>query len=407
MAPQRRHQKPVVPAEEISPEEESLRVGEAVRILREKRGFRQSELAGLAGLAASQISAVENGRRQPSIATLRRICQALGTTLADLMRRATGSVGDAEDPVSSGMLPGMEELFQSPEDRLFAPLTRRGICRTTRFDSYATPLPSEDSVREIERRLTDYLRLETICGAFRRASVPLSLPFRADADGAEQLAGQVRGLLGLGDSIVLDYVSVFENHGIRVVFLPLPRLLESLSFYDMESASAFIVVNEECTVARQLFRLALELAYIYLFTHNGNRPVPESAEANRRFAKLFAACFLLPRASVLAAAASLGAGRGDWSYGLVLRVKRHFGVSAEAFCYRLLELGLLDDTALAGLLTLIRGHYAAHLNQEPGEALPALVRNGRLTDLLERARILPGVYDEVQAIARHAGITLQ
>ena len=380
-------------------------VGDAVRALRERRGLLQNELAALAGLPASQISAVEHGRRQPSLRTLRRLCAALGATLADLLRAATGHEAPP-DPAAApdAFLPGLQDLFSSPEDALFAPLARRGVVRTTRADSVSAPLPSQETVEALERRILDYLRLETICGAFPRASIPLSLPFRQDAEGAEQLAGDVRKMLGLGDSIVLDYVSVLESHGVRVLFLALPRGLESLSFYAAGSGSAIVVLSEATTPEKQLFRLALELAWLYLFTRNGNRPVPESGEANRHFAKLFAACFLLPRAAVLGAAASLGAGRGDWSLPLLLRVKRRFGTSAEAFAYRLFELGLLSETGLSGLLEAIRAHYETHQNREPGEALPPLARDGRLGDLIERARTVPGAHDEVRAIARRAGV---
>ncbi len=386
-------------------EEEARRVGEAVRSMRERRGLMQAELAALAGIPAPQVSAVENGRRQPSLRTLRRLCAALGATLEDLLRAATGREA-APDPATApeAVLPGLQELFLSPEDALFAPLARRGVVRTTRADSVSAPLPSQEAVETIERRILDYLRLETLCGAFARASVPLSLPFQQDAEGAEQLAERVRKMLGLGDSIVLDYVSVLESHGVRVLFVPLPRGLESLSFFATGSGSAVIAISESITTEKQLFRLALELAYLYLFTRNGNRPVPEAAEANRRFAKLFAACFLLPRTAVLAAAASLGAGRGDWTLPLLLRVKRRFGTSAEAFAYRLFELGLLSDEALTGMLAAIRGHYETHQFREPGEALPPLARNGRLGDLLERARSVRGAYDEARAIARRAGV---
>ena len=387
-------------------EEEARRIGEAVRALRERRGLQQVELSALSGLSAPQVSAIERGRRPPSLRTLRRVCEALGASVDDLLRSAVGRAAPAAD-ASAGMLPGMQDLFRSPEDALFAPLAARGIVRTTRADTLSTPLPSQETVEAVERRILDYRRLETLCGAFAGASVPLSLPFQLDAEGAEQLADRVRKLLGLGDSIVLDYVSVLEAHGVRVLFLPLGRGVESLSFFDAGSGSAFLVLSEETTTEKQLFRMALELAWLYLFTRGGSSaPVPESAEANRRFAKLFAACFLLPRGAVLAAAASLGAGRGAWSWPLVLRVKRRFGTSAEAFAYRLFELGLLTETTLTGILGAIRSHYAAHQNREPGEALPPLARDGRLGDLLERARTVPGAHDEVLAIARRAGVEL-
>lgn len=384
-------------------EEEARRIGDAVRALRERRGLQQNELSAASGLTPSQICAVEKGRRPPSLRTLRRLCAALGATLDDLLRAATGREAPPAEAESGSFLPGMDDLFRTPEESLFAPLARRGILRTTRADTLSSPLPSQEQVETLETRILDYLRLERLCGAFARASVPLSLPFQQDAEGAEQLAERVRKLLGLGDSIMLDYVSVFENHGVRVLFLPLARGLESLSFYDTGSGSAFVAVSDATTAEKQLFRMALELANLYLFTRNGNRPVPESAEGNRRFAKLFAACFLLPRNAVLAASASLGAGRGDWTYPLVLRVKRHFGVSAEAFAYRLFELGLVTESVLTGILGALTAHYATHQNREPGEALPSLPRNGRLGDLLERARTVPGAHDEVQAIARRAG----
>lgn len=392
--------------EERVEEEEARRIGEAVRALRERRGLQQVELSALSGLSAPQVSAIERGRRPPSLRTLRRVCEALGASVDDLLRSAVGRAAPASDEAGGSLLPGMQELFRSPEDALFAPLASRGIVRTTRADSLVSPLPSQETVEAVERRILDYRRLESLCGAFAGASIPLSLPFPLDAEGAEQLADRVRKLLGLGDSIVLDYVSVLEAHGVRVLFLPLDRGIESLSFYDARSASAFVVLSEETTTEKQLFRMALELAWIYLYTRGGaTAPVPEAAEANRRFAKLFAACFLLPRGAVLAAAASLGAGRGDWSYPLVLRVKRRFGTSAEAFAYRLLELGMLSDAALTGILGAIKSHYASHQNREPGEALPPLARNGRLGDLVERARTVPGAHDEVLAIARRAGMS--
>ena len=384
--------------------EEARRIGDAVRALRERRGMQQNELSAASGLAPSQICAVEKGRRSPSLRTLRRLCAALGATVDDLLRSATGREAPPEESgTDASFLPGMDDLFQTPEESLFAPLARRGILRTTRADTLSSPLPSQEQVEALETRILDYLRLERLCGAFARASVPLSLPFQQDAEGAEQLAERVRKLMGLGDSIVLDYVSVFESHGVRVLFLPLVRGLESLSFYDTGSGSAFVAVSDASTAEKQLFRMALELANLYLFTRNGNRPVPESAEGNRRFAKPFAACFLLPRNAVMAAAASLGAGRGDWTYPLVLRVKRHFGVSAEAFAYRLFELGLVTESVLTGILGALTAHYATHQNREPGEALPPLPRNGRLGDLLERARTVRGAFDDVEAIARRAG----
>lgn len=402
--------RPAKPAPLPPPDEpgdaDAAAFGAALRAIRARRGLGQKELADLAGLTAPQLSSFEAGARLPAVRTLRRLAAALDAPLdAFFAEGGAEPPAPAATPAEAGVLPGLQDLFRTPEEALFAPLAAEGISRTTRRDAYSGRLPAEEDVRRLEKRILDYRRLETLCGAFRQAAIPLSLPFRTDAEGAELLAGRVRESLGLGDSIVHDYVSVLENHGVRVVFLPLSGGVESLSFHDGDSDSAFIAVDESRTAEKQLFRMAVELAWLYLFARNGRRAVPEAAEANRRFANLFAACFLLPRSAVLSSAASLGAGRGDWTYGLVLRVKRHFGASAEAFAYRLLELGLLSDGELAGILGNIRRHYAAHRNREPGEALPPLVRNGRLADLVERARGIPGAADEIAAIARRAGVS--
>jgi transcriptional regulator with XRE-family HTH domain len=206
--------------------EEARRIGEALRLARTRRGLMQNELASAAGMPAAQISAIECGRRPPSLKTLRRVCAALGAKPEDLLRAASVGPSPAASVPGGGeggdapVLPGLADLFQSPEERLFAPLARAGIVRTVRADPLSSPPPTEECVRIVERRIADYLRLETICGAFAGASIPLALPFTQDAAGAEELAARVRRLLGLGDSIVLDYVSVLESHGIRVLFVP-------------------------------------------------------------------------------------------------------------------------------------------------------------------------------------------
>lgn len=61
------------------------RDGEAARLLRRARelsGLTQSQLSHRVGVAQSVISAYESGRRQPGLATLRRLVEASGQALA-------------------------------------------------------------------------------------------------------------------------------------------------------------------------------------------------------------------------------------------------------------------------------------------------------------------------------------
>lgn len=55
-----------------------------IRRLRKSRGWNQTELAFHASLAPSVISQVENGKRDPSASTLRKLAKALEVEVGDL-----------------------------------------------------------------------------------------------------------------------------------------------------------------------------------------------------------------------------------------------------------------------------------------------------------------------------------
>ena len=49
----------------------------AIRISRVAFGLRQADLARRAGIGASHLSLIESGQRQPSMATIQKLCRAL------------------------------------------------------------------------------------------------------------------------------------------------------------------------------------------------------------------------------------------------------------------------------------------------------------------------------------------
>jgi transcriptional regulator with XRE-family HTH domain len=76
-----------------------------VKRLRQEREWNQTELAYHAGLAPSVISQIENGKRDPTARTLRKLAEALSVEVADLFPKKAqaplpldGSVGGAGDP---------------------------------------------------------------------------------------------------------------------------------------------------------------------------------------------------------------------------------------------------------------------------------------------------------------------
>ena len=56
-----------------------------VRVWREYRGMKTGELAAAAGLAASYLSDIENGKKPGSVKTMKRIAAALNVTVYDLI----------------------------------------------------------------------------------------------------------------------------------------------------------------------------------------------------------------------------------------------------------------------------------------------------------------------------------
>ena len=65
-----------------------MKLGKAIHSARLAFGWTQKELGKNAGLAVSYISRIENGRIQPTMATVGRIARALDTSASELMRHA-------------------------------------------------------------------------------------------------------------------------------------------------------------------------------------------------------------------------------------------------------------------------------------------------------------------------------
>ena len=75
-------------ASESDGELDSLMIGKRIRALRTERGLTLDELGAAVGRAASQISVLENGKREPRLSDLTAVARALGVTLDDLLSTA-------------------------------------------------------------------------------------------------------------------------------------------------------------------------------------------------------------------------------------------------------------------------------------------------------------------------------
>src|SRR4051794_9191567 len=66
-------------------ETDALTIGRRIRQLRTQRGLTLEELAAAVDRAPSQLSMIENGRREPKLTLLQAIARALGSTLDALL----------------------------------------------------------------------------------------------------------------------------------------------------------------------------------------------------------------------------------------------------------------------------------------------------------------------------------
>lgn len=349
------------------------RIAANLRALRQIRHLTQAELGRRVGMRPGPMNMIEQGRHVPTGRVLIALAEALGTGVDAILGRSA-TVGQMSG-AQAGAVPSYVD-DTGPGDWPQA---------------VAVPLsddpPMDAAVRaRVDRAVRAYLTLEDLCGAQKRAHIPLYLPFVPHDSGIEALTQHVRQVLGIGQAVIFDYLELLENAGLRVIFLPLPKPVQSAAFYDAENANAFLIVQDDLNVERQLFEVLKRLGSIFGHTRRRYGVVPGKEVAgtldNAHAARKFAALFLMPAASVRATVAQLGLAPGDWSYELLLRIKHRFGVSAQAFLFRLLELKLIDEPLAATLRARIERHYRATNYGEPDSGRRVLSPNGRLGDLL-------------------------
>lgn len=61
-------------------------LGERIRRLRKARGWRQIDLAAHSGVHEVHLSDLERGSREVGLKTLKKIADALGTTMAEMLK---------------------------------------------------------------------------------------------------------------------------------------------------------------------------------------------------------------------------------------------------------------------------------------------------------------------------------
>ena len=344
-------------------------IGKNIRKLRRQRGWSMAALAEKVGMSGVPLGRIERGENAPSASVIYRLAKELNVSVDTLF---------AED--EQNLRPVQYEKTRDPF------LVTIGHEQGT--------LPSK--IRRMAQDIIEaFCALEDICHAQKKAKIPLFIPFEPTKSGMEALSETVRRYAGIEHGIVFDYFELFETLGFRVIAAPLPRDIDSFSYYDPLYQNAFYFLNARKNPERQLFHLAYEFGRILILTYmiQQDRPLFLSANSNaespgtktftaERAARRFAATFLMPSKAVGDTVRQLGIQEKQWSYELLLRIKRRFGVAAEAFLYRLEELGLIDNSLIEPLKAKIHGYYGKTEFGEPDFSRRLLTPNGRLWDLV-------------------------
>ena len=343
-------------------------IGKNIRKLRRQRSWTMAKLAAKVGMSEAPLGRIERGVNAPSASVIYRLSKELGVSVDMLF---------AEDNQNFRSL--QYEKARNPF--------------LVAIDKEHEALPSK--TRIMAQDIIDaFCALEDICNAQKRAMIPFLIPFDPAKRGMEILAERVRRYAGIEHGIVFDYFELFESLGFRVVVVPMSKDVHSFSYYDPPNQNAFFFLNARKNPERQLFCLAYELGKVLILTHAiqqgidlfqtdaASDPSGEKPFTAHRAARRFAATFLMPAKAVSDTVKQLGIQKKYWSYELLLRIKHRFGVSTEAFLYRLNELDLIDPSLVQPLKAKIHKYYGKTDFGEPDLSRRLLTPNGRLWDLL-------------------------
>jgi transcriptional regulator with XRE-family HTH domain len=108
-------------------------IGERIKAIIDAKGLTQRELAGIAGIHEVSVCRIISGQRQPGLPTLRKLADALGMSVSELVgealpRPAQPTEAQAEDAAEEQVLERLADVLQA------APAPRRArILRTVRL----------------------------------------------------------------------------------------------------------------------------------------------------------------------------------------------------------------------------------------------------------------------------------
>lgn len=234
-----------------------------------------------------------------------------------------------------------------------------------------------------------YLNLQDQIGIGRFTSFIPRTNFKVTELDAYRLAQDLRHNLGLGTVPVADVIPHLEIRGIRIFFTKLlPYGIKAKGYFDEQEHSYLFALSETATTEGQVYELAAELAYMFLFERNACRPVPYT-NAVGVFVRAFAGCFLMPQETLIDYVNQLAISPDAWTFELVCALKWRFGVSAHAFIYRLVAGNLISGKRFKAIKEQIHDYYKENPDALEPKPAPRLRRDTWISTLKARASSIP------------------
>lgn len=279
-------------------------IGQRLRQLRLARGLSLEGLAAATGgiVTKQAISKYEMAKAQPTPVVLNRMAAALGVKAAYLYAAPSVRIEFIAYRKGSGLLKREQEKVES--------LVRHSI--------------------------EDRIRLQELIGQTNGVDLPFKSQTVNSLEDTENIADNLRKKWNLGLDPISSVVGVLEERLIHVLEIDAAERFDGISavaWDDSRVTAAAVVSRRGIAGGRQRLNLAHELGHLVLKVPAG---IDEEAAAFR-----FGAAFLAPAEKVRH---EVGEHRTFIRSDELLLMKRKFGMSAQAFLYRLRNLAIIGES---------------------------------------------------------------
>ncbi|MEI6242013.1 MAG: XRE family transcriptional regulator [Chlamydiota bacterium] len=281
--------------------------------------------------------------------------------LVSLSHAAIKKYEDGDVYPSSDMLIKLAKALKVRVDFFFRPikvsLENVKFRKRKKLNERAEETIKFEVISQIERRL----ELENLYPSSPVPIFKISATFPEKINSLEEIesvAEKLRNHWKLGLAPIHDLIDTFENHGIRVFIVDTEeKHFDGLS--TVINDQPIIVISSRWPGDRQRFNLTHELAH-YMLNNRLSPKLDEEEACNR-----FAGSFLFPREAVFHI---VGKERQAIEWQELLLLKEQFQLSMGAICYRLKDLGVIQEPYYKSVI--IRFRQKGWHRKEPGSEIP-------------------------------------